>query len=96
MYAPLAIVRILRKSAFTGCEELKRLQIPSSIKEIDGRAFIHCSVDEPVFSADGKVLICYPPEWENSEYTVPNGVEKIVWGAFWEAKNLKRLFSLKV
>lgn len=92
-------VEQIESNAFTGCEKLKRLQLPSSIKEIDGRAFIHCGVDEPVFSADGKVLICYPPEWENSEYTVPNGVEKIVWGAFWEAKNLTKIIlpqSLKL
>jgi len=82
-------VERIGSNAFTGCEKLKRLQLPASVKEIDGRAFIHCGINEPVFSADGKVLICYPPEWENAEYTVPEGVEKIVWGAFWDAKHLK-------
>lgn len=78
-------------NAFTGCEKLKRLQLPASIKEIDGRAFIHCGLTEPVFSADGKVLICYPPECGDSEYAVPEGVEKIVWGAFWEPKHLTKV-----
>lgn len=92
-------IKRIESNAFTGCEKLKRLQLSASIKEIDGRAFIHCGIDEPVFSADGKVLIYYPPEWENSEYTVPDGVEKIVWGAFWKAKNLTKIIlpqSLKL
>lgn len=84
-------VERIGSNAFTGCEKLKRLQLPSSVKELDGRAFINCGINEPVFSADGKVLIYYPPEWENSEYIVPEGVEKIVRGAFWDAKNLKKI-----
>lgn len=81
----------IETNAFTGCVKLRRLQLPASVKEIDGRAFINSGINEPVFSADGKVLVYYPPEWEKEEYTVPEGVKTIVWGAFWEPKNLKRI-----
>lgn len=69
-------VERIESNVFSGCDKLTRIQLPASIKEIDGRAFINNGINEPVFSADGKVLICYPSRWDNSEYVVPEGVEK--------------------
>lgn len=82
-------------NAFTGCEKLRKLQLPASIKEINGTAFMNSGIAEPVFSADGKVLIFYPSGYGNSEYTVPEGVEKIVTGAFYDAVRLEKIILPK-
>ena len=38
--------------------------------------------DEPVFSEDGKVLLCYPCHLKNAVYSIPDGVEKIASHSF--------------
>lgn len=50
------------------------------------------SVDGVLFTKDGKHLICYPRGRNLPEYTVPDGVETIVAGAFLEVTHLKRLY----
>ncbi len=49
------------------------------------------SLEGILFSADNIELICYPAAKSNMEYTVPDGVEKISSGAFYEAINLRKI-----
>lgn len=78
-------------NVFTGCEKLKEIHLPASIKKITGWTFYGSGLNKPVFSADGKVLIYYPQAWENSEYAVPEGVEEIGNRSFIYAKQLTKL-----
>lgn len=49
------------------------------------------SLEGILFSADNIELICYPAAKSNMEYTIPDGVEKISSGAFYEAINLRKI-----
>ena len=50
------------------------------------------SVDGVLYSKDGKTLICYPSKKAGDIFVCPDGVEKIMSGAFSENENLKIVF----
>lgn len=80
----------IHDTAFYKCAKLKRLQFPASLKTW-GFFLSETAIDEPLFSADGKVLIYYPSGWTNSEYIVPEGVEEIALLAFYHSKHLRKV-----
>lgn len=91
--------------AFAGCVKLETIDIPATVKEFGSRCFHDCvglkeinvaegsdsfkSVDGVLFTADGKTLLRYPAGNERTEYTVPDGVERIEKSAFARAVNLE-------
>lgn len=81
-------IESIDQNAFTGCGKLSRIVLPASVRRIDGWTFYGSGLIEPVFSADGKILIYYPQRWESAEYSLPEGVEEIGSRAFIEAKQL--------
>ena len=90
------------KSAFRGCKSLSSLTLPSSLQSIGSGAFRGCTslrsvignqfykvIDQMLLSADGTQVIAY---WgENSEVTIPEGVQSIGDGAFWGCSSLTSL-----
>jgi len=93
--------------SFAGCVKLETIAIPASVKEFGTRSFHDCtglkeinvaegnsafkSVDGVLFTADGKTLIRYPAGNDRTEYTVPDGVERIEKSAFARAVNLQTI-----
>ena len=66
--------------------------LPSLEKiEIDENNPNFKSIDNVIYSKDGKTLISYPPMNVGDEFTVPDGVEAISSGAFATAKFLKKV-----
>ncbi len=95
-------VKIIEKGAFVGCNDLKEIKIPADVLEFDfdGIMIEAITVDKNnkcfssdeygvLFNKDKTVLLYYPKESENTEYTVPKGVEKIANSAFESCDNLK-------
>ena len=89
-------------SVFWDCSSLTSLTLPSSLQSIGGGAFTGCTslrsvicnqfykvIDKMLLSADGTQVIAY---WgENSEVTIPEGVQSIGFGAFRDCKSLSSL-----
>lgn len=84
-------VETLGTNVFTQCGQLKSVRLPASVREINGWTFYKSGLTEPVFSADGRVLVYYPQTSEAAEYTVPEGVEEIGSRAFIEIDALTRI-----
>ena len=89
--------------AFWGCKSLTSLTLPSSLQSIGGGAFTGCTslrsvicnqfykvIGQMLLSSDGTQVIAY---WgENSEVTIPEGVQSIGdRGAFWGCNSLTSL-----
>ena len=85
--------------AFSGCKSLSSLTLPSSLQSIGGGAFTGCTslrsvicnqfykvIGQMLLSSDGTKVIAY---WgENSEVTIPEGVQSIGDSAFWGCSSL--------
>ena len=85
--------------AFSGCKSLSSLTLPSSLQSIGGGAFTGCTslrsvicnqfykvIGQMLLSSDGTQVIAY---WgENSEVTIPEGVQSIGDSAFWGCSSL--------
>lgn len=84
-------LRRVGDNAFIGCKSLKSIVIPDSVKDISGMAFKGSGVTEPVLNASGDTLIYCPAEASGVDYTVPEGVRRIVTRAFSELPGLKRI-----
>ena len=89
-------------SAFEDCNSLISLTLPSSLQSIGGGAFTGCTslrsvicnkfykvIGQMLLSADGTQVIAY---WgENSEVTIPEGVQSIGNSAFCDCSSLTSL-----
>ena len=85
--------------AFWGCKSLTSLTLPSSLQSIGGGAFTGCTslrsvicnqfykvIGQMLLSSDGTQVIAY---WgENSEVTIPEGVQSIGDSAFRDCSSL--------
>ena len=88
--------------AFYDCKSLTSLTLPSSLQSIGGGAFTGCTslrsvicnkfykvIGQMLLSADGTQVIAY---WgENSEVTIPEGVQSIGDYAFYDCNSLTSL-----
>jgi hypothetical protein len=97
---------ILADTAFSKCTDLTGIQLPSSVKSIDGDA-IRCdsltsievasgnayfsSEDGVLFNQDKTTLIQYPRGSTSESYTVPSGVKTIGSQSFYCARGLQKL-----
>lgn len=84
-------VERIESHIFKDCKKLTHIQIPNSVKDMQGNTFYGSGINEPVLSADGKTFYYYPGVWELEEYKVPEGVEVIAVRAFMGGANLKKL-----
>ncbi len=97
----------ISSDSFYWCESLKSITIPSGVESVSSDAFDGCfaleeiavSPDNDAFCADDGVLfnkdktklLIYPAGKADGEYSVPDGVSTIGWGAFYMNYNLERL-----
>lgn len=97
-------VEEIGESAFSWCENLTDASIPQSIAEIGEGAFVFCynleaidvdennesymSEDGVLFDKEQTSIIHYPSKRQGSSYTIPDGVERIEYGAFSGSVNL--------
>ena len=95
-------LQLIGNSAFLGCTSLSSLTLPSSLQSIGGGAFTGCTslrsvicnkfykvIGQMLLSADGTQVIAY---WgENSEVTIPEGVQSIGDYAFCDCSSLTSL-----
>ena len=99
---PDTVVKI-RPSAFRWVDCLENVNIPASVTEIGEYAFCSerikqitvdagntafKSVDDVLYSKDGKTLIRYPSQKEDKSFTIPDTVEVISREAFNYTRNL--------
>ncbi|MBR4440514.1 MAG: leucine-rich repeat protein [Bacteroidales bacterium] len=93
--------------AFKDCPNLKKVYIPPNITNIKGMMFKHCpvleeisvdsensfftSIDGVLFSKDKSKIICCPPVKATDEYTIPESVTIIGYGAFFDCDKLTKL-----
>ncbi|MBQ8320658.1 MAG: leucine-rich repeat domain-containing protein, partial [Clostridia bacterium] len=87
------------KSAFRGCTSLSSIEIPKGVTSITGGAFGGCTslkeisletgngayktVNGDLYTIDGKTLVQYACGKEETEFTVPAGVETVGERAFY-------------
>ena len=95
-------LKTIGTGAFTGCSYITAINIPKGLEDLPSDAFAGCqriaeynveegnasySSDEGVlFSADGTVLMRYPSQKRDTEYTVPSGVITVADYAFQNAE----------
>ncbi|MBR5759064.1 MAG: leucine-rich repeat protein [Thermoguttaceae bacterium] len=100
-------VKKLHESAFWNCNSLKTLDLPESLEEIQDGAFKGCyalttfnlaksnphfkTVDDALYSKDGKTLVCVPSATNKDVWRVPDGVVSIGSHAFFCCKSLKAI-----
>lgn len=100
-------VEVIWEGAFSFCLFLKSVALPKSVKEIYPGAFNstalleridvdvenenYKSLDGNLYSKDGKVLVLSPEGREETEFNVPNGVERIEDLAFYNCKVLEKI-----
>ena len=78
-----ASLKHIGKDAFLGCDGLNGFEYYRN-ESCDAYKVI----DRVLYSGDGKILLHYPAEKWEEEYTVPSGVTAIAEGAFRNNKNL--------
>ncbi len=71
--------------AFYNCPSLNSMMLPESVDGIGTWVFYACGFTEPLYNSR---TFAYFPDGYASEYVVPDGIEKIAYGAFAECNNL--------
>ena len=89
--------------AFSSCKNLTGIKIPDSVIEIDDYAFVGSRItdievdannkcfdviDGVLYDIDEKELIYYPCGFTEEHFSVPQGIEKIGYYAFWGGSSL--------
>lgn len=90
--------------ALMDCRGLETVNVPASVRYLYGKSFTNCvslekinidpankyykTVDDVVYSANGKNLIYYPAAKTGSVFVVPDTTEKLNAGSFISAQNL--------
>lgn len=97
---PSGVTGSVQREEFACAGKLTELTIPASMQKIGDFSFCgqlksilvengnpsYKSVDGVLFSADGKMLVAYPPAKRDTAYTIPSGVEQIEDCAFHSAQ----------
>ena len=99
-----ASVRNIPDSAFYKCTGLTKVTIPGSVKSIGDCAFKECSklqiiyvnknnpnykdIDGVLFDKAGTTILVFPPDYQSTNYVIPDGVMNIGQDAFYECTSL--------
>ena len=100
-------VESIGDSAFSQCSDLMGISIGKSVNEIGNFSFSYCdnlqyifvneqnenyvSIDNVLFTENLKTILKYTDFGEETEYSIPDGVETIAPDAFGDCKQLKHL-----
>ena len=95
------------EATFAVCKSLKRINIPAKVRSIEFQAFLGCislekidvdknnpnftSIDNNLYSKDGKELIQYALGQNELSFEIPNSVENIAPGAFSFSRQLTHI-----
>ena len=101
----------IQNKAFIDCERLTSVTVGSGVRKIDTNAFygslkirelvvsednpVYKSVDNNLYSKDGKTLLWYAPGRKDTSFTVPDGVTEIGERAFWRIPCLEDVTILE-
>lgn len=102
-------VTSIREEAIEVTRTLEKIVIPASVTSIEeGAVFWNYALsvidvdannscykaeDGVLFSKDGKKLLCYPIASERTEYTIPEGTERVCNYSMSQAKNLTEIHT---
>lgn len=102
-------IKTINNMAFKGCINIKKISIPKSTSLIGKMVFENCktlnkiqvdsengqylSNDGVLLSKDGSILIKYPENKDNAEYSIPDGVKIIDENAF---SNLRKVTKINI
>ena len=64
-----------------------------SVIDVDADNSCYKAEDGVLFSKDGKKLLCYPIASERTEYTIPEGTERVCNYSMSQAKNLPEIHT---
>ncbi len=78
---PDSVINGITTGSFAFCHSLTEIIVSPGNN-------LYSSQDGVLFDKNKTALICYPANKTETEYTVPNGVKEICWGAFENCKNL--------
>ena len=95
-------------ASFAGCTSLTSVTLPKSLVDSGANSFIRCdslteilveqgnvnytSVNGILYSKDKTELVAYPGGKNDKNFSIPNNVTKIGWGAFCGNKKLEKVF----
>ena len=87
---PASIEYISADGPFVFCEQLREITVDENNEH-------YVSADGVLYTKDKKDLLCYPRKKEGSSFTVPSGVENILFGGIYmtDLKEIKLPSSLK-
>ena len=74
----------LSSSAFLGCQNLKEINVVSENQAL-------MSIDGNVYTKDGKTLVMYAPGKNENHFDIPNNVEIIGEGAFYDCSYIRSI-----
>lgn len=69
-------------SSFAGCSNLNEIRVDLQNKD-------YCSVEGVLFNKNMTNLMVYPAQKSDENYTIPDSVKSLAWGAFQKATNLR-------
>lgn len=100
-------ISLIEDKAFYGCKKLEKVEMPSwlvtmgrnvfgdcdSLRsiEVDEANYFYMTIDGNVYTSDGKTLVQYAVGKSETDFVLPNGVEKIETSAFDGCSNLQSI-----
>ena len=84
LYLPASVTNINEMDSYFGWESMESINVDSANP-------VYTSVDGVLFDKSMKMLIVYPAKKDATSYEIPEGVERICYGAFYASRNLSNI-----
>jgi len=89
---PNSVTRI-GYSAFGGCKKLTTINLPESVTSLEACAFSNSGITHPVYNSK---IFAYLPTSLQGDYTIPDGIETLVYGWMYDVEAYHNLTSLTI